>query len=569
MENRMNKDYEKRMLIAFIISFVLIGVMWWNSRRNQPAVPVVQTNMVVTVTNSVSALQDERPASPQEVNFRPVNSRTQYFNLNWKDELTMQISSLGGRITALAIDGDWNRYEEPVSLLATNLTLPAGDLALGDTLQLMNYQGRPQYSLKSRTSNSLVLTARLEVRGRPLEIVRSYTLSSNYQITEDISFRNLSSEALNLDLNGRSFTVNSLFEVVSLKEASPQDRLETFYNQNGRKQKSLHIGLIDRLQGRKLEDTLVSEPRWLAMHNNYFLAAVIPQGQGWEGRFKQLYTAKKDTYRQISMSLEQKPFVLDKGESKTFSVKYYAGPRKEDVAKKVDDSLRLLFKWGVVFNWLMKPIEWLIHGGMFLLGKVISNWGIVIILLALIIKLLLSPLSIKAAVSIKRMNLLQPKLKNLQEKYKDDQQKVQAKTMELYKKEGVNPLGGCLPMLLQIPVFFALYRVLSTSVELRGAKFLWIQDLTQPDTLFMISNFHFNLLPLLMTAIQLVQTKLQSTNNPAMAQQNKLNTYMLPVMFLFLFWNMPAGLVLYWTIQNVYTIAEQFIINQDKYVKLK
>ncbi len=565
----MNKDYEKRMLVAFIISFVLIGVMWWNSRRNMQKPMEFQTNTTVVLTNIVNKTVETRPASPEQVAFRS-SGKVQDYSLSWNGQINMQISTLGGRISGLSIDGDWNRYETSVPLLASNTVLPAGDLALGDTSQLMNYSGRPIYSLKSQTSNSLVLAARLDIKGHPVEIQRSYTLNSNYQLLEEISFRNLSSEVVNVDLNGKSFTVNSLFELVNMQEASPRNRIETYYDSaNNKKEKALNLGLIDRIQGKKLEDTVTPDPKWMVMMDSYFLTAVIPQGQGWEGRFKQLYTAKKGSYQQISMSLEKAPFVLEKGESKTFSVKYYIGPRKEDLARKVDDSLKLVFNWGWMFNWLMKPIVWLMNFLIFLLGKVISNWGIVIILLALIIKLVLSPLSIKAAVSIKRMNLLQPKLKNLQEKYKDDQQKLQAKTMELYKKEGVNPLGGCLPMLLQIPVFFALYRVLSTSVELRGARFLWIKDLTQPDTLFMISSFQFNLLPLLMTAIQLVQTKLQSTNNPTMAQQNKLNTYMLPVMFLFLFWNMPAGLVLYWTIQNVYTIFEQFIINQDKYVKLK
>ena len=148
---------------------------------------------------------------------------------------------------------------------------------------------------------------------------------------------------------------------------------------------------------------------------------------------------------------------------------------------------------------------------------------------------------------------------------------------ELYKKEGVNPLGGCLPILFQIPVFFALFRVLSTSVELRSASFLWIKDLTQPDTLFklanlpFVGNFSFNLLPILMTAIQIIQMRLQAMKTPAagaLGAQSAMNTYLLPVIFLFLFWGMPSGLVLYWTVQSIYTIFEQEFINLDKHVKL-
>jgi YidC/Oxa1 family membrane protein insertase len=222
----------------------------------------------------------------------------------------------------------------------------------------------------------------------------------------------------------------------------------------------------------------------------------------------------------------------------------------------------------------MKPIEWLLVKLMYIISLVVPNWGLIIILLAVIIKLALSPLSLQAARSIKRSNLLQPKLKSLQEKYRSDPQTLNQKMAELYKKEKVNPLGGCLPMLLQIPVFFALLRVLSNSVELKGASFLWMNDLTQPDTLFKMNipliPHTFNLLPIIMTVIQLIQMKLQSMKTVSSTQQqNALNTYILPIIFLFIFWSMPSGLVLYWTIQSVYTIFEQEIINLDKHIQLK
>ncbi len=557
------------MLLAFIISFILIGVMWWNTRNNQKnEMAVQQTNApAVTPQTAQTPVQQSLPTAPDAVKFVTSGEGKDY-SISYDGEISLVINSKGAVINELNIDGEWNRYSNSVSLLSTNRAYQNGDLAFGDTEKLLLYKARPLYTVQSQTSNSIVLAARVNLKGKAVELKRTFTLSSNYQINEEISFRNLTGQTMNMDLDGKSFSVGTLFELVPFDEASPRNRIETQYYVNGKKEKALNIGLVDRIKGKKVGDSLIAGPKWMVLYDNYFMAAMIPLGSNWDGKFKEVSTAKKGQYRQISMSVEQKPFVLESGETKSFAIKYFVGPRKENIAKAVDDSLKVVFRWGSLFNWLMKPIEWAINGGIFLLGKVIKSWGLVIILMALVIKLLLSPLSIKAAISIKRMNMLQPKLKNLQEKYKDDQQKLQAKTMELYKKEKVNPLGGCLPMILQIPVFFALYRVLSTSVELRGAAFMWIKDLTQPDTLFMIGTFHFNLLPLLMTGIQLVQTKLQSTTNATMAQQSKLQTYMLPVMFLFLFWNMPAGLVLYWTIQNVYTIIEQYIINKDKYVKL-
>ncbi len=171
---------------------------------------------------------------------------------------------------------------------------------------------------------------------------------------------------------------------------------------------------------------------------------------------------------------------------------------------------------------------------------------------------------------MKKMRLLQPKLNKLQEKFGHDQQQLQIKTMELYKAEKVNPLGGCLPLLFQIPVFFALFRVLSRSVELRGAGFLWIKDLTMPDTLFTVGGFQFHLLPIIMTLLQLVSVYLQQGrmkgSNNSMQKQMQTQSYFMPLIFLFLFWSMPSGLVLYWTVQNIFSIIEQEVINLDRHI---
>jgi YidC/Oxa1 family membrane protein insertase len=298
-----------------------------------------------------------------------------------------------------------------------------------------------------------------------------------------------------------------------------------------------------------------------------------------------------NTYKEDAFGIELAPFSLKAGESRSFKVSYYIGPKKEEILDRVDGewlaknepgskgtsgkSYFQFFLWWPVFNWFMKPIEWVMVKLMYVASIAVPNWGLIIILLALVIKLALSPLSIQAARSIKRSNLLQPKIKSLQEKYKSDQQTLNQKMAELYKKEGVNPLGGCLPMLLQIPVFFALLRVLQNSVDLKGASFLWMNDLTQPDTLFKMSipflPSTFNLLPLLMTGVQLIQMKLQAmkTVNAGTSQQNAMNSYLMPIIFLFIFWSMPSGLVLYWTIQSIYTIFEQEFINLDRHVSLK
>ena len=189
------------------------------------------------------------------------------------------------------------------------------------------------------------------------------------------------------------------------------------------------------------------------------------------------------------------------------------------------------------------------------------------------IKIILHPLTYKSFKSMRRMSALQPKINEIREKYKNNAQQMNREIQALYRKEKVNPMGGCLPMLFQLPIFYALYTVLSSMIELRNQSFLWIRDLTMPDSVatvpfavpmlgYRIGEQGFtdiNILPFVMTATTLLQSKLTSGNSQQ--QQAKMMTYLFPIVFFFIFWNMPSGLVLYWTIQNILTIGQQFMID--------
>ncbi|MBT3881706.1 MAG: membrane protein insertase YidC, partial [Campylobacteraceae bacterium] len=182
----------------------------------------------------------------------------------------------------------------------------------------------------------------------------------------------------------------------------------------------------------------------------------------------------------------------------------------------------------------------------------VGNWGWTIVLVTILIKLILYPLSYKGMVSMNKLKELSPKIKEIQEKYKNDKQKSGAKMMEFYKKEGVNPMGGCLPIVLQIPVFFSIYRVLLNSIELKGAEWaFWITDLAEMDPYFV--------LPILMGITMYVQ-QLITPNQMQDELQKKLFQF-LPVIFTFFFLWFPAGLTLYWFINNLFTIAQQYYVN--------
>ena len=189
----------------------------------------------------------------------------------------------------------------------------------------------------------------------------------------------------------------------------------------------------------------------------------------------------------------------------------------------------------------------------------IPNYGLIIVLFAIVIKIIVYPLTHKTYESAAKMQEVQPKITALRDKYKNDNQRLSRETMKLYKEEGVNPLGGCLPLLLQMPIFISLYNLFGKTIVLRQAPFiLWIQDLSLPDEL-LIGGFGLHVLPLLMAGSMFIQQKM-TMKDPKQA----MLVYMMPVMMIFIFWSMSSGLVLYWTIFNVLTIGQQLLVNHFK-----
>jgi YidC/Oxa1 family membrane protein insertase len=261
-----------------------------------------------------------------------------------------------------------------------------------------------------------------------------------------------------------------------------------------------------------------------------------------------LYGFKKDTNVVVERGRDDNPVVyFDAMQNE--NLHGYIGPKEHKVLKAIDPILTNAIEYGW-FTFAAKPIfallSWL-HG-------IFGNWGWAIIALTAIIRAVLYPLTYKGMVSMQKMKELAPKMKELKEKYGKDPQKLNAMTMEMYKKHGANPLGGCLPMLLQIPVFFALYRTLLNAVELQGAPWiLWIDDLSRMDPYYV--------LPILMGASMFLQQRI-TPNNFTDPMQEKIFKY-LPVVFTFFFVTFPSGLVLYWFVNNLFSIAQQFIVNQQ------
>ena len=192
---------------------------------------------------------------------------------------------------------------------------------------------------------------------------------------------------------------------------------------------------------------------------------------------------------------------------------------------------------------------------------VVGNYGIAIIIVTILMRIIVFPLTLKQEKSMKKMRELQPELEKIKEKYKDNPQEYQQKTAELYRESGVNPLGGCLPLLIQMPVFVALYWAFSGNAIPADAKFLWF-TLKQPDRLFMIGNFAFNLLPILNVGVTYIQQKIMTsaTSGQESSQQMQTMLYMMPLMMLFIFYKMPSGVTLYYLVSGALSLVQQYFI---------
>jgi YidC/Oxa1 family membrane protein insertase len=301
---------------------------------------------------------------------------------------------------------------------------------------------------------------------------------------------------------------------------------------------------------------------WVALQVKYFTAALMTLSPvGGEAR---LEGRKTDGFMTASFDLP----VSERQGRVDQTVELYLGPIDFDALKAMGRGLEKNVEMGHKY---FRPVSWAVLWSLLKLHTIIPNYGVVIILISVFTKILFYRLTHKSFKSMREMQALQPKLQALKNKYKEDRQKLSQETMKLYKEAGVNPLGGCLPMVLQMPVFIALFNVLRNTIELRQAPFVgWINDLSQQDVLYRLpATLPFlgdavSVLPILMGVGMLVQSKIGGsiTGSESTATQPKMLQYMLPVVFTVLFYRMPSGLVIYWLVNTVLSVAQQYYINK-------
>ncbi|MFL2693448.1 MAG: membrane protein insertase YidC [Gammaproteobacteria bacterium] len=455
------------------------------------------------------------------------------------EDLVLEIDSLNGRIFRSMFKGikDELGSENPLVLLgAENISSYFASSGFFD--EVKNSYIYPNFSEMSSASNrdgSITYTMLGENNG--LFLSKEITLgASGYEIKVEDKINSSNSSA------GTSVVPYAVIET-ELPVAKDLGFFDperftyhgpVFSTKNEKYEKYGFDDLLDRSYAE------TSRGGWVAIIQHYFLTAWVPE-QLNENKLQGRFTQSNKRY---SVGYTGERTYLSSGGSVLSKNTLYVGPKLPEQLSKIQEDLSLTVDYGFLW-WLGKPMYWLLSFG----NSMFNNWGFAIIFLTLVIKLLTWPLSAKAYTSMGKLRELQPKMALLQEKHGDNKQAMSQELMEMYKTEGVNPLGGCLPMLLQMPFFLAFYWVLLETVELRHSPLFWIDDLSDMDPYF--------ILPILNAAGMYLSQKMTPTPpnaDPMQAQMMKV----FPLVFAFMFAWFPSGLVLYWTMNMAVQILQQW-----------
>jgi YidC/Oxa1 family membrane protein insertase len=315
---------------------------------------------------------------------------------------------------------------------------------------------------------------------------------------------------------------------------------------------------------------------WAALTGKYFALIAIPDALNYTAVFSR---KQNDSGLAEASRLYLERPALQASRS-TDVYRFYLGPKTQDFLGLYDNA-RNVFKYTDLqisklgatsgFWSILNPVEWVLKQILTFFNNIIHNYGVAIILLTILVKILMFPLTKKSSEGTLRMQMIAPKIKEIQEKYKENPQKMNMEMANLYKKEGYNPLSGCLPMLLQLPIFFAMYNLFNNHFDLRGALFIsgWIPDLSLPESIWNFAPFRIpilgwsdiRLLPFIYVASQLIYGRATQTPDTTGNPQMKLMLYVMPVMFFFILYNVPSGLLVYWIMSNLLTLVQQLVIN--------
>lgn len=538
-------NMEKRLIIALILS-VLVLYLWPGTIPSQRTTHG-GLNISQHIDSNIVVIKEElnSTVSLESTQSEPVKFSEEIKRLE-SDKIIAEFSNIGGSIKRIIL----KEYE---------FTFPLTSIGA-----VSGYE-TAAYSLDNFSKNEVVYV----YSDDEVKIYKSYIVSDNdYTINTNTKIIKVkdSSRLDNIGSNGFVIDMSNLnIKSANKKETNDHDKalLEYVVSSNGeffRKNNAYKFSSTEGLAKK-------TEVNWIGFRSRYFCAIFKPLYK--TSGYNIAYIANDRLMFSADVDRDNHAALKDVVELQTI---IFVGPEETDLLQSYKvgfEDIKRYYKW-TLFDSIAKIIYSIMHG----INKIVPNWGICIILISIIVYFSMYPLTLRSMSSMKKMQALQPKISALREKHKENPQKMNMETMELYKKHQINPLGGCLPMLLQMPVFIGLYQVLWRSASLKGAKFLWIKDLSEPDRLFVFNqNIPFignelNILPIIMIVVMAFQQKLTSKNmvisDPAQMTQQKMMAVIMPIFLGYIFYKFSSGLTLYFTMFYMFSTFTQWRMSENR-----
>ncbi|MDC7226122.1 MAG: membrane protein insertase YidC [Spirochaetales bacterium] len=574
---------DRNTLYAVILSTVVIVAGFFIQAKFFPAPeqPVAATQMTTesaaeaaVETETLEAPRQQQSASSNELKLDTETVIEERIIKAETNRFLITFSNKGGIITSLKLKEHLENGEPLEMLFTANDAQGAFDIAFGDLdaeplSDTFEYRQLDQFTFEF--SKAFLAPANAEGVRNPFVLRKVYKFTADdYMMELRVGIENSVNKIPSLNFNGYSYSLTIGPQIgPEFTELDNRYFYRRFYIDNGgRKADTVKI----KDGSTELEDRVT----WTALAGKYFAAIVVPDAV----KYDITLTENKDgDLPQTNEIVLSRPPVNSSNSEDVFKV--YFGPKlnkylqpynnaDENGFSMKDLNLDNVVDSSSILGWL----EWLLQKGLSVLYRIIPNYGIAIIILTLFIKVVLFPLTRKSTQSTARMSALSPQLEELKVQYKDQPDKLNKAMSELYKKEGVSPMGGCLPMLIQFPFFIAMYGLLNKYFEFRGAVFIpgWIIDLSAPESILdfgftipLVNWTALRLLPIIFVGSQMLSTKITQSNQPstsANGSQMKMMMYGMPIMFFFILYNAPSGLLVYWICSNLFTLFQQMYTNR-------
>lgn len=557
--------YDRKTWIVLAICGTLIALNIHFASKTKPPVE----NKPVSL-ESVSEENETPPTAGLTVETPPPPTSEELIVLE-TDKVAFTLSTLGGGVKFSELKDQKNVNQ--TSLVQINRH---GGGPIGGLVDSSENQENSSYTYKKEQSEpgkTAVFIAKLPTG---IIVKKTYSLETRdipgkpYFLNLSIALQNTTKADFNLSQYG-----------LYLGSAAPLYKKERpthtgfFWHEGGEMHFKDATSFKEGWFGMRTEKSVItSEPgeiiEYAGVTDQFFTTVIRPEKIAetpvW-GKPKQIRLDESSiTHPAVRAAISLPPVALAPGSLVDFNYSIFTGPKANTMLRKLDNTEGAGDGWGEMmqygfFSPVSRFLNWLLnvlHAGIDNFSTT-QSWGLSIICLTLIVRILIWPLHAKSTHSMKRMSKLQPKMKELKEKHADDPNKLNTEMMGLYRKYGINPLGGCLPMLIQIPIFFGFFRMLDYAVELRNQPFLWVGDLSQPDTLTHLAGIPINILPIVMAGTSVIQMAMMPKTGDKMQQRIMM---FMPLMFFFFCYNYASALALYWTTQNIFSIGQTYLMNK-------